>query len=97
MKKPKWRINQLALYIVKRSPLKHPNCYTTVEGGNWIDWPKGIKFNYKWLKLRSPSTVTMGDLYVHSLAFGIPIAGFDQIQRWDCVNGFDRIVLKPFY
>ena len=86
----------IGLYIVKKSPYQRPQFYTNHEGGNWIDWPNNAEFNYEWLKLRSNrGTVRMGEIRVHSVSFGNPLDGFDRIQRWDCINGFDSFVFYP--
>ena len=67
-------------------------CYTDKEGGSWIDWPIDAKFDYDWTILRDKTAVQMGNIKVHSLSFGHPMAGYSRVQRWDCINGFDTLV-----
>ena len=95
---------RLLMYIVRQSPTKAPYFYTDHEGGDWIDWPKDKHFYYlPWLTIiipigrRGHDTVNMGGLKVHSLAFGCTQAGHQGFQRWDCYNGFDKLVIDPVW
>ena len=90
---------QLCLYIAKQSPTGKPSFYTSREGGDWRSWPKDHPFDYEWLSLRRrhPLNVVSMGLAVHSISFGHPLAGYDKILHWDCVNGFGHIVPKPHY
>lgn len=94
--KPK---NSYDMTDVLKSPYKRPQFYTEKEGGNWIDWPSGTKFDYGYLyrKCLITKTVKMDNLLVHSLAFGHVAAGIDSIIRWDCINGFTDIPEKVIY
>ncbi len=97
-KKAQMLIEGEFLSVVTKSPTKKPYFYTDHEGGDWIDWPKDKHFYYlPWLRLRDTKTVNMGGLLVHSLAFGCMQAGRGQFQRWDCINGFDDVVVDPLW
>ena len=91
------------LLVVRDSPTKKPYFYTEHEGGDWIDWPKDKHFYYlPWLRLRHSDdshkpVVNMGGLKVHSLAFGCVQASTGMFQRWDCINGFDDLVIEPLW
>lgn len=68
-----------------------PKYYTEKEGGVWKRWPDTIEFYEAYLGYRVPeqaedTTIEIGTLHVHSLAFGSEDS--DVMRRWDCVHGF---------
>lgn len=88
----------LGMFVAKQSPTKAPYYYTNHEGGDWIRWPKDKPFYYlPWLTMRGHRYIMMAGLRVHALAFGEIAAGWGTFQRWDCVNGFSKLVPKPVW
>ena len=86
----------LLMYIVRQSPTKAPYYYSQSEGGIWKRWPEDKHFYYlPWLSMRHPRFVNMAGLQVHALAFGEISSGWSGYQRWDCINGFDHLVIEP--
>jgi len=68
----------------------YPLKYTHLEGGSWVDWPKGYYLSYKDLKRRGKYTVSLRGVEVHSLLFPVG-SGW---ARWDCVNGWTDTIAK---
>jgi hypothetical protein len=81
-----------ALAEVLAAPMLAPHVYAAVEGGAWLPWPPDAPFEYAMTLQRSSTSVRMGELDVHSIAFGEPLVGPGRFLRWDCINGYNNEV-----